>query len=124
MAPQCSSSGCHFAPLRLYVVNEPDRERALQLIREGYMQISRSYRMLARLPKGVRATDALYQASLGEYSPTLHNYAYWQQHLREWADHLGDDGARRQYLRCYAPDKITVSPGVFMLFRKLGGQSA
>lgn len=78
----------------------------------GYHQVSRSYRILARLPAGKTGMQALREAS-----------------EREWYAAMTEADATDQFLRVYAAgvDKrlhCTVDIRIFEAFRRLGGGTA
>ena len=94
------------------------KEQAKKLIEEGWYQVSRKYRTLARLPKGETGIQALARAATKS-----RNIA---RDTREWAIMLGERSAGDHYLRVYAQEEGNwqeVSPTVFDWFRKLGGNT-
>jgi len=123
----------------------PARERATMtaeqyarlLVRLGFLQTSRKYRALGRVPEGTTAKEALYSIVMREHERVLQSLnlaedlyarkiAFWQDETRKWVNMLGEDGSRRQYVRCYAcgENERIVSEKVLKLFREYGGQAA
>lgn len=97
-------------------VTEEHLESARQLIAEGWHQVSRAYRTLARLPDGKTGVEALIDAELRSKHPHFR--------LREWAEGLGERSAGNHYLRCYAKQDLNwceLDVPTFVAFRKLGG---
>jgi hypothetical protein len=83
-----------------------------ELVAAGYMQVSRRYRTVARLPPGKTAIEAMKE---------LHPRAY-QQILDDI-----EQSAMRQYLRMYARgdgNTLELTEDQFNAFRAAGGQSA
>jgi len=83
-----------------------------ELVAAGYMQVSRKYRTIARLPPGKTAIEAMKE---------LHPHAY-QQVLEDI-----EQSAMRQYLRVYAHsdgNTLELTEEQFNAFRDAGGQSA
>lgn len=66
------------------------KEKAERLVSEGWEQISRKYRMLARLPPGLTGLEALRE----------HDHKLVDRFLA-----VAEDNARFQYLRVYAPEE-------------------
>lgn len=83
---------------------------AQSLLDRGYYQTSRRHRMLARLPAGKTAHQALSAVILDEH----------------WVNRLTEAYAGNTYLSLHAPekDRETVRcPRVFEAFRALGGET-
>ena len=76
-------------------------EEAKKLVSQGYRQISRKYRMVARVPFGMTGRQALDQVAPGVYN----------SRMNEW--HCAD-----QYRRCYAKgdDVLELNYKVFREF--------
>lgn len=94
--------------------NIPEKSKltAEELIDEGYFQISRKYRMLAKLPDGQTGIQALIEAH--------QKRTYVRPDLIRWAYGLGEYHCGDSYLRGFAP-AIEVDKETFDEFRKLGG---
>lgn len=83
-----------------------------QLVAAGYMQISRAYRRVARLPPGKTAIEAI-----KEGHPRL-----YQQLVEDM-----EESAKRNYLRLCAEkdgNGLELTEELFKQFRDAGGQSA
>ena len=94
----------------------PAADRARQLIREGYRQVSRKHRIVARLPDGKTGRQALTEAIDRREDST-------------WIRRLSERAAQSQFLRVYAvytgdPLWLTLDKDTFDAFRRLGGESA
>jgi hypothetical protein len=99
-------------------VTEEHLETARCLIEEGWHQVSRRYRSLARLPDGLSGVTALIDAELRSEYP--------HPDLESWAKGLGDTHAGDHYLRCYAlrdGNVCELDIPTFAAFRKLGGDT-
>jgi hypothetical protein len=90
---------------------QEDLDRAKQLIADGYYQISRKSRIVARLPTGMTGKQALKSVT-----PESRHY---------WVDAMRDSRAGEHYLRCYGiPDhSIQLDVPTFAAFRHLGGDT-
>ena len=80
-------------------------KRASVLLSSGYYQVSRKFRIVARLPSCTSGIEALAEAS-GD---------------RAWAQRLGEVQATDHYLRVYAKDCLTLDRATFVEFLRLGG---
>lgn len=87
------------------------REAAILLKIEGYYQVSRTHRLLARLPKGKTILEAITEHP--DRSPDIVTQALNAWPLTKALDY---------YLRCWA-DQIEVDEDVFREFRRIGGSS-
>lgn len=83
---------------------------ASELIAQGYYQVSRNHRVLARFPQG-RSGKAALRAVV---SPAVFRQVFEAMPEGECGDH---------YLAAYAPpeDRVTVDLTTFRAFRALGG---
>lgn len=87
------------------------------LIKEGYYQISRRWRILGRLPNGKDGTQALLDIVESDR----------QYNHEEWARLLSERDAGDHFLRCHAGVRgnvgktIEVDPATFAEYRKRGG---
>jgi hypothetical protein len=81
-----------------------DKEVA-KLLGGEWFQVSRRYRIVARLPEGKTGIEALSEAS----------------GRPEWAAGLRETNAGDQFLRVYATDTRTLDRPTFAAFRKAGG---
>lgn len=83
--------------------------RASDLLKQGYVQISRRYRIVARLPRGKTGLEALEEAD-----PAL---------VEDWLASL-EERATEQYLRVYAPNELkeTLTEEEFNAFLRLRGR--
>ncbi len=99
------------------------RERAEKLIKEGWRQTSRKYRMLACLPDGMTGKEALYEARMREIGDV--NREYWEKEIKRWIDILGENSCADHFRRVYAGRddslNMTLDEETFMAFRSLGG---
>lgn len=101
--------------------------RAQALLDEGWYQVSRNHRMLARLPEGKTGMEALIDAENESGHP--------HPDLEEWAHGLGEAHAGDSFLRCHAmrlasrfPDEFahlskTLDSFTFNEWRRLGGET-
>ncbi len=78
--------------------------RVEQLFNDGYLQTSRKFRGVARLPDGKTGIEALNEAELANVNlPSDHpSFAYWQDHYPKWASGMGELQAAKQYRACHA----------------------
>jgi hypothetical protein len=86
------------------------KEKVADLIKQGYEQISRKYRMLGRLPEGKTGLEAL-----REVDPRL------AQHFLDNANNAAKD----QYIRCYTrgePYRIELTREEFDEFLRQTGR--
>lgn len=93
-------------------------ESARQLLEEGWHQVSRRYRTLARLPDGMNGVEALIDAELRSEHP--------HPNLEKWARGLGNGSAGEHYMRCYAHrdlNQCKLDIPTFAAFRKLRGDT-
>lgn len=83
------------------------KEQAQKLINEGYCQVSGRYRILAKLPEGKTAVEALIEAD-----------PRWKAKF--------EDIALGQYLRVYSQTECQAELDIetFAEFRRLGGKVA
>jgi hypothetical protein len=96
-------------PFELEITAE-DRARAAELRAGGYQQLSRKYRLVARVPAGMTAMDAL-----RKYDPAA--AARYLQMAEQWAaEHY------RRYLASKNGHEEKLTPGEFAAFREAGGQ--
>lgn len=103
--PGCRSlDGEHDFGPTCTLADEDVLREAREVLEQKYCQTSRAYRHVARLPEGKTGVQALAEAS-GDAA---------------WSDRLGERSAGDYYLRVYA-EKVTLSPEVFEMFRRLGG---
>jgi hypothetical protein len=83
-----------------------------------WFQISRKYRMVARLPAEKTGIEALIEAARRTGYPP-------RKDLEDWARGLGEGSAGDHYLCCYAPQKEEdwkeLDIPTFQAFRRLGG---
>lgn len=96
------------------IIRDPTKEeliKAEQLIKEGYYQISRKYRHIAKLPEGMTGKQALKTVTSIE------------RHY--WVDAMGESSAGDHYLSCYSPTnlRIVLDIPTFMAFRQAGGNT-
>jgi hypothetical protein len=97
-------------------VTQEHLEEARRLIDEGWHQVSRAYRGVARLPEGMTGTEALIDAERRSDHP--------HPNLETWATRMGEAHAGEHYLRCYAGrdgHSRDLDIPTFAAFRKLGG---
>lgn len=89
---------------------------AKKIVEWGYYQVSRKFRLVARLPKGMDGISALIQAERinGHISIDATIDA------EKWARRLGNTNAADQYLRVYA-QTYCLRPDTFEAFLKCGG---
>lgn len=100
--------------------------RGEELVRDGYVQTSRRYFMIARVPPGKDPRDTLFDAEMARIEASnlpAETVEYWRKHYRRWADGLGESGARDHYARRHASgdDKLTLTAEEFASFRAAGG---
>ena len=91
-------------------------ESARQLIEEGWYQVSRKYRTLARLPDGMTGVEALIHGCRKTGYPNRDPVA--------WAEGMGNAHAGGYYLRRQAQQDLNwceLDIPTFAAFRKLGG---
>jgi len=83
------------------------------IIDQGYYQVSRRFRTLARLPKGKTGMEALLEAT-DELQP---------MDAVKWVKGLGEGHAGDHFLRCHAGKNVQIilTEEEFHMFRKLGG---
>lgn len=99
-------------------------EIAQGLINDGYYQVSRAHRHIAKLPEGKTGKQALYEATMENYKHLdTSKREYWEKRNKDWVKNLGEIASKDQYLRVYATS-IQVSQAVFNEFRRLGGRTA
>ncbi len=96
------------------IIRDPTKEeiaKAEQLIKEGYYQISRKYRTLAKLPEGMTGKQALRSVT-----PIERHY---------WVDAMPESSAGDHYLSCHTTpeQRITLDIPTFIVFRKTGGDT-
>lgn len=96
------------------IIRDPTKEeiaKAEQLIKEGYYQISRKYRHIARLPEGMTGKQALKLVT-----PPERHY---------WVEAMGESSAGDHYLSCYSPpnQQVVLDIPTFMAFRQAGGNT-
>ena len=100
--------------------------KAQQFIDEGWFQISRRHRMLARLPEGMTGKEALFEARKKEIGPK-HWGGYWEEDTAKWVNNLGEESCAEHFRRVYSTyDKtlnITLDEKTFNAFRSLGGRT-
>jgi len=87
--------------------------KANHLLGEGYYQVSRRHRILAKFPEGLTGTEALLQDGQHPYNP-------------KWAEDMGEGAAGDHWLRCYAEAAgywLRVNKAIFTAFRILGGDT-
>lgn len=107
-----------------------DLEYALQLKRQGYVQVSRQHRHLARLPLGKTGKQALFEAAFKKYAAlsNAESVEFWRQATERWVENIGEASATDHFCRVYAHEypgcSKTVSITVFKEFRRLGGSTA
>jgi hypothetical protein len=89
---------------------------AEELIAKGYYQVSRNYRLVAKLPDGKTGVEALIDACRSGEIPTARDY-------ESWAKRLGEGHAGDQYLRSNIASAIQLTREAFENFRKLGGST-
>lgn len=91
-------------------------DAAKELIANGYYQVSRSHRIVARLPEGMTGSEALLrEAKKGRP---------WD--AEEWVKALGEGHAGDHFLRCYAQSRELwkeLDRPTFAAFRSLGGRT-
>lgn len=100
-------------------VTQEHIEVAKKLIDEGWWQVSRRHRSIARLPYKTTGIWALIQACLKHGGVP-------RQDVEKWATGLGETHAGDHYLRCYADyegNTRDLDIPTFAAFRKLGGQT-
>lgn len=88
-------------------------DTAQELIDEGWYQVSRRWRTVARLPDGKTGVQALTEAET-------------RRDAEKWAKMLGEGSAGDHFLRCHAnKDGLWKELDVptFAAFRKLGGDT-
>ncbi len=90
------------------VITDEDRVLAVKLVGEGYQQVSRAYRIVAKLPEGFTGRAALVRAS-----------------GHDWGK-LAEDACADQYRRGYAtPDETkTLTQAEFLAFRDIMGKAS
>lgn len=95
-------------------------ETAQRLIDEGWYQVSRKYRLVARLPKGKTGIEALIEQERRSQYP--------HPQAEEWVERLGEGHAGDHYLRTKPrrlgqqdPDEQELDIPTFAAYRKLGG---
>lgn len=89
-----------------------DKVRALELVAQGYKQISRKYRTLGRLPEGMTGLEALATAD-----PDL---------AKRMLDGV-NERAGEQFMRCFARGKeltVTLTQGEFAEYLRATGRNA
>ena len=88
---------------------EADKTRALEIVAQGYQQVSRKNRMVARLPPGMTGLEALRTVDPQLADNFLAN-----------AERM----AAEQYMRCYAnkENQLTLTQGEFAEFLKATGR--
>lgn len=97
------------------VCNQPASQlSAVQILTEGYFQVSRKFRTVAKFPPGKNGMQALFDAAAASG-----DHGSRAECLR-WVDSLGETAAGDYYLRVYA-ETLTVPVEVFDEFRRLGG---
>lgn len=89
-------------------------ETAKQLVEEGWMQTSSKYRMIARIPEGMTAFQALRAASPDEYAHLM------TQFERRAADIFRRLNNQSKFPECYRE----LDQETFLAFRKAGGESS
>lgn len=94
-------------------------EDAQRLIDDGFYQVSRKFRLLAKLPTGKDGIQALIEGETEAYKRTGGTP---RADLEIWAKRIGPVQAADHYLSCHAPT-IEVSRETFDAFRKLGGNT-
>ena len=90
-------------------IRTKEERRAAELIAAGFVQTSRKYRMLARVPAGMTPLEALRQVDPD-------TAASLEKRMQEWcAEH---------YRRCFArgDDSVTLSIEEFAAFLRLTGR--
>jgi len=117
-----------------YKHREPTEEEwtsAKQYVKEGWLQVSRRYRTVARLPEGMNGNEALLWA-LQEYDKSDLGLGTGVPEQRiKWATEiLSERSAASQFMRCYTDypfaQHLSKELGVFefQAFRMSGGVSA
>jgi len=109
------------------------------LVMLDYRQVSRAYRIVARLPPdATSAKDVLYAARMKEYERSFlksdgtpkseeaaGHYEFWKKDIREWVEALGEASCHSHYLRCYAKDtKELDDDEALRRFKNAGGKTA
>jgi len=89
-----------------------------QLVAQGYMQISRKYRLFARIPDGKTGKQALLEASRAACVNEKH-----YEVAREWMSKMFEHDAARYYRRVYAPH-YEASIQQMTEFKAAGGKTA
>jgi hypothetical protein len=110
---------------------------ARQLIEMGYQQVSRSYRIVSRIPPGAKGKDILVDTKMLEHQmyffdenckpkseEHLRRYRKWIEDERKWVNMLGERSCHSHYLRVYSKDKLTLDEKTFRAFRHFGGRAA
>jgi hypothetical protein len=98
---------------------EPQEEHfaaAKEIIADGWYQVSRRFRTVARLPDGMTGIEALARDARKSYG----------RDSEEWANMLGERSAGDHWLRCFADKKgcwKELDQPTFDAFRKLGGRT-
>lgn len=80
-----------------------------KMVEDGYQQISRKYRLVARLPKGETGLEALKRVDLRSYLRIMNQ-----------AEHSAADTYRRMHAR-EEGNEIELDEKEFEAFRKAGG---
>jgi hypothetical protein len=104
-------------------------EQAAWLIEKQFVQTSRKYRMLSRLPEGtddpcqLLAETELKGVSFEKLSKEVSEY--WRDHYPRWASGMGPKHAAKHWMACHSQKfegcHIEVNQAVFNEYRKQGG---
>lgn len=91
------------------------QEEGRRLVAEGWMQTSRKYRSVARVPPGMTAIEALRTVSPREAADL-------ERRLEQWAA----DAFRRSHSKdpLVTENRLVLDIGTFAAFRKAGGESS
>ncbi len=71
-----------------------------KLFDDGWRQISRKYRLIARLPEGKTGKQALYDGRIESLNGV--RLEHWTVRTRTWVNVLGEYNCADHYRRCYA----------------------
>lgn len=97
---------------------------AQELIAEGYYQVSRSARMLSKIPHGMTGKEALlaHEVAHAQRTQPADIARAMVRDAQQWVAALSEESAGDHYLRCCAKS-IQVTALVFAEFRLLGGRT-
>ena len=115
-----------------YEHREPTEQEfatAERYVNEGWKQVSRRWRTIARLPDGMNGNEALLWALEQYNNSDMGLGGEVPDFKKEWALSLSERSAASQFMRCYTSYdfakhlQTSLTIFEFQAFRKLGGDS-